>query len=298
MRKFESNGSSSSRLSLTIDYAFKKFFVSNPDLLIDFLNAVFHKFNHFLVESLSIQNPELPGEAIDDKNAILDIRANDSGGRSINIEMQAHEIAQFAKRSAFYAFRLYVQGIEKGAPHADIPPVYSINLLDFNLFSGYTYHRCFRILDVAEPDISMMDDIEFHFIELRKMKISIADLNDPLDIWSAFIERSDSLSEDEMEKLEDKNPALKKAHEALDEISQDSEARLAYDRRKSAIFFYEKTLEKKFADGKTEGKAEGKLEGKAEGKLEAARKMLEKGYPVDDVVEITGLTLEELKQAE
>lgn len=35
-------------------------------------------------------NPELPGEAIDDKNAILDILARDSRGRRINIEMQAH----------------------------------------------------------------------------------------------------------------------------------------------------------------------------------------------------------------
>ncbi|WP_078123431.1 PD-(D/E)XK nuclease family transposase [Leptonema illini] len=41
-------------------------------------------------QSPIIQNPELPGEAIDDKNAILDILARDSRGRRINIEMQAH----------------------------------------------------------------------------------------------------------------------------------------------------------------------------------------------------------------
>ena len=144
------------RLSLTIDYAFKKFFVTKPNLLIDFLNAVFRDFDGFTIESLSIQNPDLPGEAIDDKNAILDIFAKDSNGRAINIEMQAHEIAQFAKRSAFYAFRLYVSGIEKGEKHADIPPVYSITLLDFTLFPGHKFHRCFRILDVGEPSVTMM----------------------------------------------------------------------------------------------------------------------------------------------
>lgn len=115
------------RLSLTIDYAFKKFFITKPNLLIDFLNAVFKEYHNFTIESLNILNPELPGEAIDDKNAILDILAKDSSGRTINIEMQAHEIEQFAKRSAFYAFRLYVSGIEKGEDHANIPPVYSIN---------------------------------------------------------------------------------------------------------------------------------------------------------------------------
>ncbi len=244
---------SSGRLSLTVDYAFKKFFLTAPDLLIDFLNAVFHKFDHFQIESLTIQNPELPGESIDDKNAILDIRAKDSTSRDINIEMQAHEIAGFAKRSAFYAFRLYLQGIQKGQEHTDISPVFPVNIVDFNLFPGLTYHRCFRLLDVEYPDIAMMDDIEFHFIELKKLKPAITELSDPLEIWSAFIEYSDSLSEDDMAKLEDKNPALKKAHEALDEISQDSETRLAYDRRKSTIFFYEKTLEKKFADGVEQG---------------------------------------------
>jgi len=52
----------------SIDYAFKKFFVTSPDLLIDFPNAVFHQFDNFRIESLSIQNPELPGEAIDDND--------------------------------------------------------------------------------------------------------------------------------------------------------------------------------------------------------------------------------------
>ncbi len=290
------------RLSLTIDYAFKKFFVTRPDLLIDFLNAVFHKIDNFIIESLSIQNPELPGEAIDDKNAIMDIHAKDTRGHAINIEMQAHEIAQFTKRAAFYAFRLYLQGIEKGEEHSKIPPVFSVNLLDFNLFPGLNYHRCFRILDVFEPSISMMDDIEFHFIELKKLEASIDDLNDPLEIWATFIRFSGILSEEEMQELESKNPLQKKAHETLDEISQDSESRLAYDRRKSALFFYEKTLDKKFADGKIEGKAEGKLEGKiegiTEGKIEVARKMLDKDFPWLDILDITGLSDKDLRQAE
>ncbi|KAB2934416.1 MAG: hypothetical protein F9K24_04175 [Leptonema illini] len=45
-------------------------------------------------QSPIVQNPELPGEAIDDKNAILDILARDSRGRKINIEMQTHETAR------------------------------------------------------------------------------------------------------------------------------------------------------------------------------------------------------------
>lgn len=275
------------RLSLTIDYAFKKFFVSNPDLLMDFLNALFRRYGDFTIESPIVQNPELPGEAIDDKNAILDILARDSRGRKINIEMQAHEIAQFAKRSAFYAFRLYVQGIEKGQDHNDIPPVYSVNLLDFVLFPGLSYHRCFRLLDTNDPSVCMMGDIEFHFIELPRVRTEIESLSEPLDIWSLFIRNSERLTEDEMAAIEKKNPAMKKAHEALDEISMDSDSRLAYDRRKSALFFYEKTLDAKYE--------EGKVEGILQGKIETARAMLKKGYPLNEVSALTELTVQELE---
>jgi len=130
-----------------------------------------------------------------------------------------------------------------------------------------------------------MEDIEFHFIELKKLNRSITELTDLLEIWTVFIRNADTLSEEEMQELETKNPALKKAHETLDEISQDSDTRLAYDRRKSAIFFYEKTLDQKFSEGKIEGK------------IEDVRKMREEGLPVDQILRITGLSLEDLKKA-
>jgi predicted transposase/invertase (TIGR01784 family) len=41
-------------------------------------------------------------------------------------------------------------------------------------------------------------------------------------------------------------------------------------------------------------KEEGKAEGKAEGKIETAKAMLAKKYSVEDIAEITGLSLEEI----
>jgi predicted transposase/invertase (TIGR01784 family) len=45
-------------------------------------------------------------------------------------------------------------------------------------------------------------------------------------------------------------------------------------------------------EGKIEGRVEGKIEGKVEGKVEVARAALKKGLSMDDVVEITGLSME------
>ena len=53
---------------------------------------------------------------------------------------------------------------------------------------------------------------------------------------------------------------------------------------------------KGLAEGRAEGLAEGRAEGRAEGErhkaLELARRMKTKGYPMEDIIEITGLTAE------
>ena len=40
----------------------------------------------------------------------------------------------------------------------------------------------------------------------------------------------------------------------------------------------------------------GRAEGRAEEKLENARRMKSKGYPLDDIADITGLTIEEIEK--
>lgn len=51
-----------------------------------------------------------------------------------------------------------------------------------------------------------------------------------------------------------------------------------------------------WAEGRAKGLAEGRAEGRAEGErhkaLELARRMKTKGYPMEDIIEITGLTAE------
>ncbi len=283
---------SSDRFSLTVDYAFKKFFVDHPDLLVDFLNAVFMEYDHLTIASLEILNPQLPGESVEDKGAILDILAEDDRGNRINIEMQAGSDGKFASRTAFYAFRLYVQGLDKGDPHSRIPPVYSVNLLDFNMFPNLDYHSCYRLLNMKDCTIDMGAEVEFHFIELKKLQKAIDEMVDPLETWSAFIRYSSSLTEEDMAKLAAKNPALKEAGNALNVLSKDSLARLEYDKRVANKYFYERSLIERYAEGEQKGKAEGEHQRS----LEIARQMKSRGFPVTDIVEMTGLSAEEVEQ--
>ena len=56
----------------------------------------------------------------------------------------------------------------------------------------------------------------------------------------------------------------------------------------------EEARAKGLAEGLAEGRAEGRAEGLAEAKLEDAQKMKSKGYPIADIAEITGLSIEEI----
>ncbi len=59
---------------------------------------------------------------------------------------------------------------------------------------------------------------------------------------------------------------------------------------------YEDAKAEGFAVGKAKGKAEGKAEGFIETKLEHARKMLAKNLSEELIVEITGLSVEQIRE--
>lgn len=56
----------------------------------------------------------------------------------------------------------------------------------------------------------------------------------------------------------------------------------------------EKGLKDGRAEGKIEGRIEGRMEGRMEEKVNLAKKMKAKNMPLDDIIELTGLTQEEL----
>lgn len=72
----------------TVDFAFKKIFGSpeNAEALIGLLNAILDLSQP--IEEVEILNPFSYQDFEDDKLIVLDVRARDSTGRMLNIEMQ------------------------------------------------------------------------------------------------------------------------------------------------------------------------------------------------------------------
>lgn len=94
--------------------------------------------------------------------------------------------------------------------------------------------------------------------------------------------------------------------------SMTPQERHAYDEHLSALMIQNDVLDSAKLEGKIEGRMEGREEGRMEGREEGraegreegikegvvrnARRMKEKGLSIEDIMEITGLTLEEVHQ--
>lgn len=78
----------------------------------------------------------------------------------------------------------------------------------------------------------------------------------------------------------------------------------AYDKFWMSVFDEEAISEGRYLEGKAEGKAEGEAIGMAKGqeigreneKKETARKMKTKGFTDEDIADVTGLTIEEIRK--
>jgi predicted transposase/invertase (TIGR01784 family) len=103
-----------------------------------------------------------------------DIRARDSAGRWLNIEMQVSVSPGLLQRLVYYACTMYVGQLEPGQSYTDLRSAISICLLNKKLFrdDAIPHHR-FRLAD-PEHGMEVSDAIEVHTLELTKYKSSFS----------------------------------------------------------------------------------------------------------------------------
>jgi predicted transposase/invertase (TIGR01784 family) len=95
-----------------------------------------------------------------------------------------------------------------------------------------------------------------------------------------------------------KSKVFKKLEEVCDVASLTKEERIEYDR---AIRQYRDTLgvlDGAKNEGREEGREKGREEGREERSAEVAKSMKRKGYPLEEIMELTGLTPEQIAALE
>ena len=287
-------------LSPKIDIVFQKLFgeVGSENITKRFLQTILEE----KIEKVDLsKNPILRREKLKGKMGALDVIAQINGNEKCNIEMQVVVKENIKERILYYWGRLYNSGIQKGSDYQELEKAIVILIADFKI-KGLEKLKCHSKWKIMEKEnrIILTDKLEIDIIELPKIEETGLN-NEELIDWLHFIENPED--ERVVKKMEE-NTELKEAKEKLVEMSQDEDMQRIADLRQKAIMDekevyrtgYHEGIEQGLEKGKKEGFEQGKEEGKEISKREIAKKMKEQNIPLEQIKEITGMDVEEIKK--
>lgn len=260
------------------DVAFRKIFgnENRKEVLISFLNAVLLLQENQRIVTVDILTPYQLPDIKGGKVTIVDVKAKDQNNKTYIVEMQVAEVEGFDKRVLYYASKSYSAQIERGDQYQKLNPTYFIGILDFEVTRNSNYISRHKIIDI-ETNENYIKDIEFNFIELPKFKKSVNELESVIDQWVYFIKNAESL-EVIPDNLNDEG--LKFAYEDADK----------HNWTKAELEAYDYVLMREQDD-------RGRLSiAIKKEKIEFAKKLIKRNTSIEDIVEDTGLTIEQIEE--
>jgi hypothetical protein len=314
------------------DYVFKRLFTQAPELLVSLINAI--RDREPPIASLEILNPSIDPQTLSGKHIVLDVLAVDVEGRRFNVEMQVKRHRAWGSRSLYYLAKLLSGQLKSGQGYESLRPVIGIHIMDFDHFNEHEvihgaeplateqYVWCFALRDRDQPQITMGEELQLHFLELPKALRVLSGTSrentlraspearsgdggssDPglvstnfasaLAFWVNFLKR---WQEDQVMSSMNHAP-VQKALNMLKAMSEDEiEQQFAFERER-ALLIEQMELHAARAEGEAagkalgveEGEATGILKGEATGLKKALARMITSGMPEDQARQILGL---------
>lgn len=270
------------------DIAFKRIFGTerNKDILIHFLNdMITFKEKGPIVDVTflkTVQDPETAAQ----KTSIVDILCKDDRGNNYIVEMQVAKEHGFEKRAQYYASKAYFTQAHVGGDYASLKEVIFLAICDYILFPKKRAFKSDHVILDRESYENDLEDFSFTFLELPKFNKEIDQLSNMVDRWSYFFKHAEETSDSDLEKMVDHDPIIKRAFFELDRFSWNDEELLIYDQAEK----YEGVYRASMAQQRYEGRAEGRVEER----LTMAKKLIEQGVAMAVIINVTGLTPEEV----
>ena len=147
-------------------------------------------------------------------------------GTRVHVEVQVLMDEYMVNRSLYYWGRIYSRELDKGDLYADLRPVITINLLDFNQFPQYdTYVNTYHIMNDDTHDI-LTNHLEMHFIELKKIHISDIKKLKRSERWIAYF--SPNFTDQERRALAMSDTAIREAMDYEKQFATNNELKSAY----------------------------------------------------------------------
>lgn len=274
-----------------IDFIFKNIFgnKTSSNILISLLNAILgYKKEGKKITEITIDDSFIKKENIDDKFAILDIKATLNDGIRVNIEMQIVDQYDMKKRSLYYLSRLYSEQLKQGDEYRKLNGAIGINILNFNLLNNDRYHNHYLFKENETNEI-YTDLMQIHIIELPKFNKNPNEIKDELESWVEFLKEP---STEVVNMLSKQVPEIIEAFEVLKVVSSNEETRRDAEIRIKAMSDKASSL----AGAKEEGLQQGIEQGMQQGLHFVAENMLKNKIDLNIIRIATGLSIEEIEE--
>ena len=248
----------------------------------------------------------------DDKFNRVDIKARNSKGEIILVEIQQTRELYYLQRILYGVSKAICEHMMSGDEYKDVKKVYSINILYFDLGKGadYLYQGKTSFVGVhthdelkvstREKDSIIMKTPEEIFPEYFLIRVNEFNkvATTPLEEWIAYLKNGQVNEHTTV-------PGLREAKEKMQVLQMTREERNAYERHLDNIRVQKDVLETKVLEGieqgRKQGLEQGRKQGRAEGEkeksLEIARKMKAMGMDEKTVSELTGLSEADVRNA-
>ena len=293
---------------IRFDWAIKRLLrqKANFDVLEGFL-TVFIGEEVKIVEILESEgNQQTP----DDKFNRVDIKARNSKGEIILVEVQNTSELYYLERILYGVAKAITEHIHLGDTYKEVKKVYSISILYFDIGKGADYlyagqnkfigvHTNDQLVITAKEKGALVQKSpaeifpEYILVRVNEFdKVAVT----PLEEWVAYL-KSGVIKENTTA------PGLQEARKKLQYYSMTDAERYAYDEHLNAVMIQNDVLgnarEEGLAEGRAEGLTQGLTQGRAEGRAEAkkdiVKSMLSNGLSVEQAAKYSGLTVEEVE---
>ena len=302
------------------DWGFKRLFGQefSKDLLINFLNDLFE--GEFQIKDVTFKDKEQLGDTNDLRGCIFDIYCVTDDDKHFIVEMQNRWVPFFVNRSIYYASKAFVAQRKKfdeaGVRTAvlyQFVPVYVVCIMNFMPREHeVTKFRTDVALREKSSDSVFSDKLRFIYLSLPFFDKSEEECETGFEKWIYVLKYMEVLERlpftaqkkifDHLAKLADVRCLSSEEQEKYDEsikAADDYYSGLYGSYVEGEETGMAKGIAKGMAKGMAKGIAKGMAKGRAEGELskglEIARNLLAMGMSWSQIMQITGLTEEELK---
>jgi len=279
------------------DFGFKKLFGEecNKDLLLDFLNELLHKEEGKIV-SLSYLKTERLGISEESRKAVFDLYCENEKGEKFIVELQKTKQEYFKDRSLYYSTFAITEQAIPGEWNFNLKEVYVVAILDF-VFEEDKKDRDKYRYDVMLTDTAthkvFYDKLKFVYLEMPKFTKEVDELETHFEKWMYVLKNLKRL-----DKVPDK--LREKIFEQIFSVAEIAkltpEEYRTYVDNLNSYRDLKNSLDYAEAKGKAEGIAEGIAEGKAEGKVEIVKKAKVLGFSIEQIQQLTNLSIEEIEK--